>query len=167
MGGVQAVHIGVPAADGIGVGDLVAGGVGPLHGQVAMHRLAGHPPHDMDAELQAQLMDLGGDGGKALAVPGGGKTLRGREQPAKLVHVQPGEGHVLRADLPGGGVAPLDVADDVFPAEFLQVLRHIAGVGQKLVLGDGVAEAVPAVPAHGRGEADFIFFHGEGSFRLS
>ena len=117
--GVDAVHVRVPPADGVGRGNLVAGGVRPQHRQVLVHRQPGHPPHDVDAELQAQVVDLLGDGAKTLALPGGGEPLRGGEESAVLVHGKPGEGHVVGALLPGVGLAPLDVADHVLPAELL------------------------------------------------
>ena len=50
-----------------------------------VHRLAGHPPHDVDAELQPQAVDFLGDGGEALAPRGGGEALYRRELAAVLV----------------------------------------------------------------------------------
>ena len=52
--------------------------------------------------------------------------------------------------LAGVLVGPANVDNDVFPAERLQVLCHVVGVGFDFGFGDGGAVNVPAIPAHGR-----------------
>ena len=51
---LDAVHIRVPGADGIGVGHIGAGHVRALDRQAAVRRHAGQTAHDMNAEFEAK-----------------------------------------------------------------------------------------------------------------
>ena len=143
----QTVHVGVPGADGVGVGDLVTGAVAALDGQMAMGRHAGHAAHDMDAELEPEAVHIVRQGLEAGAVRCAGEAVHRRHQPPVGVHLQRREGDIGMAG--GGGLIPLDVHHDVLPAKGGQTAGHLVGVAADDVLGDGGAVAVPAVPAHG------------------
>ncbi|CCX39039.1 unknown [Clostridium sp. CAG:1013] len=159
FGSVHAVHVGVPLTDRSAGSDLVAGGIRALHRQMLMHRLPRHAPHDVDAEFQTHAVDLLRDRAEPFPARRGGEPLRRGKLPAVLVQSQPGKGHIIRADFSRVGLAPLDVAYHVFPAEFLQMVRHILGVAQKLFLIDRGTVTVPAVPPQRGSQRHLILFH--------
>ena len=144
----ETVHIGIPGADGVGVGRVLAEVRAVRDGQVPVRRHAGHSAHDVDAELQPQAVDIVRQRFEARAVRGAGEAVDRGGQPAVFIHGQLGKRLVAVVD--GGGLVPLDVHHDVFPAEGFQLLRHVLRVAADDALRDGCTVAVPAVPAHGR-----------------
>ena len=109
-------------------------------------RHAGHAAHDVDAELQAQAVDIIRQGLEACAVCGGGEAVHGGEETAIFVHIQGGEGLILVIER--SGLIPLDVHHHILPAVVLQVLGHVVRILADDILGNSGAVAVPAVPAH-------------------
>ena len=121
---------------------------GAFNRGVPRHGLPRNAAHDMDAELQAERVNVAGQRLEAFPVSRRRKPVDGRDQAAVFVHVEMRLGIVpARARV---WLRPLDIHDDVLPAVGEQVLRHVAGVGLDLCLGHRGAIAVPTVPAHRR-----------------
>jgi stage V sporulation protein SpoVS len=117
-------------------------------GGVRRYGLPRNAAHDVDAELQAEGVNVVGQRLEAFAIRRRREAVDGRDQAAVLVHVEMRLGIV-----PEGarvGLRPLDIHDDVLPAVLEQALRHVVGVGFDLGLGHRGAVAVPTVPAHRR-----------------
>src|SRR6185369_2858055 len=126
---------GVPAADGLGVGDLRGVYGAAEHRQVGGDGAPGNAAHDVDAELETQAVNVVGEQTESGAVRGGGKTVGSRQQPPVRVHDEFG----VRTVAVGLGMRlrPLNVDHHVLPAVFFQVGGHIPGVGFDFGLGDG------------------------------
>ena len=144
----EAVHIGIPHADGVRISCGMAEIRAVRDGQVPVRRHSGQAPHDMDAEFQAQAVDIVCQRPESRAACGAGEPVDRRQQPAESVHGQLGKGLIAVVD--GRGLVPLDIHHDVLPAEGFQFTCHVFRVPADNVLRDGGTVAVPAVPAHGR-----------------
>ncbi len=159
---LHAVHVRVPGADGGGDGHIVRRYFRALYGAVVMGGDPGDAPHDMDAELQPQIMDMVGQRLETGSVHRGRKAGGIRQQTGVFVHGHFGEGYVLVFVPAASGAdgVPLDIHHDVFPAMLFQMCGHVVGVGLHLFLVYGGVVVVVAVPAHGRGGGEVIFvFH--------
>ena len=151
--GPHAVHVRVPAADAARVGQV--GGGDPrraVDGQVPVGRRPGDAPHDVDAELQPQAVDIVGQRAEPPPPGRGGEAGRVGLQPAELVHGVVAEGDVLVFLPAGAGVfgVPLDVHHHIGPAIGFQLPGQHLGVGPDGLLGDGGVVKIIAVPPHGR-----------------
>ncbi|MNC55066.1 hypothetical protein D3C75_1045770 [compost metagenome] len=113
-----------------------------------MHRLAGDAPHNVDAEFEAHFMNAVRKRLEPFASGRGRKPVGRRDQPGISVHFQ-GDKRAVSGGM-GARLIPLDVHHHILPTEGLQMLRHVAGIAQNLLLGHACAVAIPAVPAHGR-----------------
>ncbi len=150
VGVVDAPVVVDPGGDVLAVGDLRRGVLAAPHGRVGRDGLAGDAAQDVEAELQAQGVHVVGQGLEARSAGRGGEAVRGRLGDAVPVEAEVGA-RVVPAR-PRGRVVPLDVDDDVLPAEVGHVLGDELRIGPRLGLGDRGAERVPGVPAHrGRG----------------
>ncbi len=115
--------------------------------------------HDVDAELEAERVDIVAEGLEA-----GGVVFRARRDGRRkargdwdvaavgvdLVLQLVGVRAVLRVL-----EEPALIDDGVVPTGGLEVFVEDLDVGAELVFGDGEAVGVPAVPAHGRGRSWF------------
>ena len=144
---VNAVHIRVPGAHGIGQGDLVTGQVAAEDRQVLMGGHAGKTAHDMDAELETEAVHILGQRAESGPVSGGRKTVFSRLETSVCVHAQRGKGDILVRGC--AGLIPLNVHDNVFPAVLFEVFGHEPGIAAHCFFRHCGAIAVPAVPAHG------------------
>ena len=164
---VDADHVRVPLAAVRGIGDVGGAQVRAQHRSVRRESPAGDPPHHMDAQAQAQSMDLLRERRESCPVGGAREPARIGQQSPVLVHHQ--RRGVVVAVGAGRGVGPVDVDHHRVPAEGKQVLGEELRIGEHLRLGDGGAEAVPGVPAHrrarvlGTGKGGVLGRHGEGS----
>ena len=128
-------------------GYVAGGGSGTENRRPGMDGLPGYAAHDMDAELEPEAVHESRKGLEARAAPGGGEALRRGNEAGPGVHLQRDVFAVFRGF--GAALVPLDVDDDVLPAQGPQLGGHVLGIGPHLVLEDGGSVAIPAVPAHG------------------
>ena len=145
---IQPVHVRIPLADVGGLRDLSGGIFASVNRKIPVYRESRNPAHDMDAEFQAERVDIFGERPESLSARGGGKTVDGGNQPPVFVHGQ----FLKRNIVMGFGLrsGPLDIDHNIFPAVGLQVFRHPFGVLPYGVLRHSRAVAVPAVPSHRR-----------------
>ena len=148
----EAVHIRVPAANGGRVRRPIRRDLAAQDRPVVVGGDAGNAPHDVDAEFQAQTVDVVRQRLEPRAARAAGEPLRVRQQPGVPVHLHLAEGNILVRLPHGPGLmgVPLDIHHHVFPAEGLQFFRQDGGVGPHLFLGNGGVVVVVAVPPHGR-----------------
>ena len=158
----HAVHVRVPAADGVRFGHHIGGSVCVQDFRMIMGRLPGDAPHHVDAELEPQVVHVVCQRPKPLSACGGREPGRVRQQAGIFVHLHRGEGDVLEFVPLGPGPVgvPLDVHHHILPAEGLEIFRHHPGVGLHLFFVDGGVVVVVAVPPHGRGGGKGVFVHG-------
>ena len=145
---VDAEHVRVPRTDALLVGDLIGAIRGALDGERRAHRLPWNAAHQVEAELQPQRVHVVGERLEAVATSGRREPVHRWCQPSELVHRQRRVSAVAVAAC--FRLVPLDVDDEVLPAVRLELRRHEGGLFAGLRFGDRRAEAVPAVPAHGR-----------------
>ena len=142
----QAVHIGIPRADAVRVCDLVAALPAIQDRQMPMRRHPRHSAHDVDAEFQPQRMDIIRQRLEALSARRRRESPRRGLQAPVFIHRQFSKRLISVARR--GRLIPLNVHNDVLPAELLQVLRHVRRVLPHGCLVHRRAVAVPAVPSH-------------------
>ena len=145
---MQSVHIRIPCTDIRGIGRLPAGIRASRYRATEMRRHSGESPHDMDAKLQPQAVDHLRQRFKSLAILCTREPIDCRLQASVFIHRERCKGLIVMGIR--RWLIPLDVHDDVFPAEAFQVLCHILSIPKHLCLSDRGPIAVPAVPAHGR-----------------
>ena len=157
----QAVHIRIPAADGRGVRRHISSHVGAQDGQMLMGCFPGNASHDVDAEFQAQGVDLIRQRLEAGSSRTGGELDGAGKEPSVAIHLIAAKGDVLKFIPHGGSIVgvPLDVHHDVFPAVGLQMLCHVFCVGKDLRFGDVGIVVVVAVPAHRGPGCEAILVH--------
>ncbi len=103
----------------------------------------------MNAEEQTLAVDVVGQRLEALASGRGREAVGGGEQPPVCVQDEVPVGLAVTVGF-RERLGPLDVDDDVFPAEGSQAGCHQVRVGLDLGLGDRSAEGDPGIPAHRR-----------------
>ena len=110
--------------------------------------LARDAAHDVDAEFHPHAVNLVGQAFETLAVRGRRETVRRRQQAAVFVHRQ---FRTLAVFITVGiRLIPLDIDCEDVVSRGQQLLRHDVRILQRLCLGNGGGEGVPAVPAHRR-----------------
>ena len=115
------VHVRVPAADRGRVCGIRRRVRAARYGQVLMGRKPGDAPHDGDAELQAQAVDIIRQWAEPPALCRRGETVHRRLISAVSVHLHVPEGDVLEFAPPAPGIlrVPLDVHHHVLPTAVL------------------------------------------------
>ena len=94
-------------------------------------------------------MNIIRNGLEALAACGGRESALIWNEAGIFIHAQRSEFFII--ECVGIRLGPADIADDIFPAEFFKIGRHVVCGGKKLFFIDGHSVAIPRIPAHRRG----------------
>ena len=138
----------IPCASVLGVGNVLRMQRGAFDRQVLVHGLSRNAAHHVHAEFETEPVHRVGERAESFAVCRTRETLLVGNLPAICIDAQRrAVGIAVRV---GVGVEPAGVDDQRVPAGVLEMLGHEARVVQNLLLGDGGAVGVPAVPAHRR-----------------
>ena len=114
LGHIHAIHIGIPRAGVVAIGNILGVISRVFDRQIFLHGLTGNSAHEVNAKFEAERMDVIGERLEARAIGRGGEAIDGGLQAAIFVHDQHGVLAVIV--ILGAGFIPLDVHDDVFPA---------------------------------------------------
>jgi len=148
LGGVHAIHVGVPGTDRAGDGNILGSDVGTINRQVFLNRFLGDAPHDVDAEFQAFGMYVISQRLEAHTVGGRGEFLESWCQSSVFIHGQRSSWPVVMAFRLG--FVPLDVDGQIGVAAGQQVFSHRISLCFNLLFGDRGAVYIPTVPTQRR-----------------